>query len=313
MTARPLLRKCHAESAINCTLDIASLQRTAICVDVIQLKFLSLEELEMSSKAKVSHGPPEDLGAIEKSFDRLRFYNLIVGLVHLVQAIVVFMLSNDFSLPVTASFMAGPPGSALSQRETLFNIPIGPAVGTFLLLAAVDHLLMAIPGVWPWYTKNLGRHINYARWWEYSISASVMIVLIALVTGVSDIGAVIAIFGVNSAMIFFGMVMEIMNRGRPSVNWTPYLFGCVAGILPWIVIAYQFIGAANRSEGPPGFVYGIVISLFVLFNSFSINMVLQYRKVGPWRDYVFGEKAYILLSLVAKSLLAWQIFANTLF
>ncbi len=268
----------------------------------------------MSNGVNVSHPRPSaDLSAMAKSWDRLRVYNLVVGLVHLVQALAVFALSNDFSLPVTASFMAGPPGSELSQRETLFSIPIGLAVGAFLLLAAVDHLLMAAPGVWTWYRENLGRNINYARWWEYSISASVMIVLIALITGVSDVGAVIAIFGVNAAMIFFGMVMEIMNRGKTSVNWTPYLFGCVAGITPWIIIAYQFIGAANRSAGPPGFVYGIVISLFVLFNSFSINMVLQYRKVGPWRDYLFGEKAYILLSLTAKSLLAWQIFANTLF
>ncbi len=264
------------------------------------------------------NAPSEDLvksatEVVSSSMDRLRIYNLIVGLVHLAQAATIFALSNDFSLPVTAAFMTGQPGSALSQRETLFHIPIGPVVGVFLLLAAVDHLLMAAPKVWPWYRDNLAKRINYARWWEYSISASVMIVLIAMITGVSDIGALIAIFGVNSAMIFFGMVMEIVNRSRDSVNWTTYLFGCVAGIVPWIVIAYQFIGAANRSAGPPGFVYGIVISLFVLFNSFAINMALQYAKRGPWRDYVFGEKAYILLSLTAKSLLAWQIFANTLF
>jgi Heliorhodopsin len=245
--------------------------------------------------------------------DRLRIYNLVVGLVHLAQAIVIFALSNGFSLPVTGSFMTGPPGSELSPREKLFAVPIGPLVAVFLLLAAADHLLMAAPGVWPWYRENLARKINYARWWEYSISASIMIVLIAMITGVSDIGAVIAIFGVNTAMIFFGMVMEIMNRDHDRTNWTPFICGCVAGIVPWIVIAYQFIGAANRSAGPPGFVYGIVISLFVLFNSFAINMWLQYRKRGPWRDYLFGEKTYILLSLIAKSLLAWQIFANSLF
>jgi hypothetical protein len=45
---------------------------------------------------------------------------------------------------------------------------------------------------------------------------------------------------------------------------------------------------------------------------FAINMVLQYRKVGPWRDYLFGERVYILLSLTAKSALAWQVFAGTL-
>lgn len=254
--------------------------------------------------------------AAESGLPRLRLYNLIVGLVHLAQAGVIFALSNGFSLPVTASFLGGPPGSAFTARETLWQVPIGPAVGLFLLLAAADHLLMAAPAIWHWYRDNLARQINYARWWEYSLSASIMIVLIALITGVSDIGAVLAIFGVNAAMIFFGMVMEIFNRpGEGSrVNWTPFLFGCLAGIVPWIVIAYQFIGAENRAVGPgvPTFVYGIVISLFLLFNSFGANMALQYGRVGPWRSYLFGEKAYIVLSLVAKSLLAWQIFANTL-
>jgi hypothetical protein len=258
----------------------------------------------------------EQNDASGSAMTRLRWYNLVVGLVHLIQAGVVFVLSNDFALPVTAGFLAGPPGSTFTARETLWNVPIGPAVGFFLLLAAVDHLLMASPWVWTWYRDNLGRQINYARWWEYSISASVMIVLIALITGVSDIGALIAIFGVNTAMIFFGMVMEIFNRPDAGnrVNWTPFLFGCVAGAVPWIVIAYQFIGAENRAQGAgvPTFVYGIVISLFILFNSFAVNMLLQYRRTGHWCNYLFGEQAYILLSLTAKSLLAWQIFANTL-
>lgn len=97
---------------------------------------------------------------------RLRAYNLIVGLVHLAQAIVIFALSNDFSLPITASFLAGPPGSGLTRRETVWEIPVGPAVAFFILLAAVDHLLMASPGIWPWYCANIRRQINYARWWE---------------------------------------------------------------------------------------------------------------------------------------------------
>ena len=135
-----------------------------------------------------------------------------------------------------------------------------------------------------------------------------------LICGVSDIGAVIAIFGANAAMIFFGMVMEIFNRDRDRVNWTPFWFGCVAGAVPWIVIAYQVIGAENRAVdgGIPTFVYGIIVSLFLLFNSFAVNMVLQYKRVGPWWSYVYGERAYILISLIAKSLLAWQVFANIL-
>ena len=70
----------------------------------------------------------------------------------------------------------------------------------------------------------------------------------------------------------------------------------------------------NRAgdAAPPGFVYGIFASIFVFFNVFAVNMLLQYRKVGRWRDYLYGERVYMLLSLFAKSALAWQVFAGTL-
>jgi len=41
-------------------------------------------------------------------------------------------------------------------------------------------------------------------------------------------------------------------------------------------------------------------------------MILQYKKIGKWRDYLYGERMYIVLSLIAKSALAWQVFAGTL-
>jgi hypothetical protein len=43
-----------------------------------------------------------------------------------------------------------------------------------------------------------------------------------------------------------------------------------------------------------------------------VNQALQYKRVGRWRDYRYGERWYLWLSLVAKSLLAWQVFANVL-
>ncbi len=73
-----------------------------------------------------------------------------------------------------------------------------------------------------------------------------------------------------------------------------------------------YLWSPTSAGSPPGFVYAIYVSLFVFFNSFAVNMVLQYRKVGRWADYLFGESVYVLLSLTAKSLLAWQVFAGTL-
>jgi hypothetical protein len=242
-------------------------------------------------------------------FRRLRWYNLIMGAVHAAQGVAILALSNDFSLPVTATFMEGPPGTTGALRE-LFTLPLGPAVAAFLFLSAAAHWIIAAPGVFGWYRAGLDRNRNYARWIEYSLSSSLMIVLIAMITGISDVAALIGLFGVNASMILFGWLMEKYEQpGRPS--WLSYWFGVLAGAVPWVAIVI-YVWAPGVSVEPPAFVYGIIVSLFVFFNSFAINMVLQYRQIGPWRNYAFGESVYVLLSLIAKSALAWQVFANTL-
>jgi hypothetical protein len=253
-----------------------------------------------------------DLDTDEAS--QLRWYNQVVGLLHLAQGVAMLVLSTDFTLPVTRAIPVGPPGTVAAQ-DTWFNIPLGPAVAAFLFMAALDHLLMATPGVNAWYNGMIASRRNYARWTEYSVSASLMVVLIAMITSVTDAAALIAIFGVNAAMIFFGMVQEAFVRpGREGVNWMPFLFGCFAGAIPWIIIAMNLVFSETSSSagGPPTFVYGIIVSLFIFFNTFSVNMVLQYKQIGRWRSYVYGERVYIVISLIAKSALAWQVFANVL-
>ena len=73
-----------------------------------------------------------------------------------------------------------------------------------------------------------------------------------------------------------------------------------------------YLWSPGSDAEPPAFVYGIFVSLFLFFNVFALNMVLQYKRTWRWRDYLFGENVYIVLSLTAKSLLAWQVFSGTL-
>jgi len=243
-------------------------------------------------------------------FRRLRIYNLVMGLFHAGQGVAIALLSSDFALPVTASFMEGPPGTPAGRPETLFEIPLGYAVAAFVFLSALAHFTIAAPGVYGWYVRNLRRSRNYARWIEYALSSSLMVVLIALLPGIFDLAALLALFGVNTSMILFGLLMEHYEEpGHP--NWMPFAFGCLTGIVPWLAIGL-YVWSPGSAVNPPAFVYWIFGTMFVFFNSFAINMVLQYKQVGPWRDYLFGEAAYVLLSLTAKSLLAWLVFANTL-
>jgi hypothetical protein len=246
-------------------------------------------------------------------------WNAVLAVLHAVQGLIILAISfaRDpiVSSPVVSSYLTFDTAAQtlVPAQRTLFELPIGPAVATFFFMSAIAHFLLA----WPlrrWYEERLGAHIQPMRWIEYALSSSVMIVVIAALAGIQEIGTLVAIFGINAAMNLFGWSMESANQGRAKTQWNHYIFGVIAGIVPWIVIGIALWSSATvQGAAPiPGFVIAIFVSLFVAFNVFAITMILQYRKVGRWRDYLVGEKTYMFLSLFAKTLLAWQVFAGTL-
>lgn len=238
---------------------------------------------------------------------RLRIWNLSLSALHAVQAIAVLVIASDFAIDVTTAYPAGPPGTVVPQAQEAFAVPIGIAVAVFLALAAADHFVTGAPQRKS-YERNLSRGVNPFRWLEYSASATIMVVLIALYAGITQISALIAIVGANVAMILFGWLQERFDPRGQQPDLTAFWFGCVAGAAPWVAITVNLVGASEV----PGFVYGIFFSLFVFFMSFAANQWLQYRRIGPWKDYAFGEFVYLVLSLAAKSALAWQIVAGSL-
>ncbi|MGK0715852.1 heliorhodopsin HeR [Leucobacter sp. W1153] len=253
----------------------------------------------------------------EEQISRLRAYNLVAGTLHLLQGLAFLFLlsrlSSQVMFPVTVDYMTGPPGVDLpTERVVLFEINLGLGVVAFLLLSAFFHYLISLPGVFPRYARGLKQQHNYFRWTEYSLSSSVMIWLIAQLTGVSDFAALVAIFAVNASMIMFGALQEKYETPG-NKKFLPFVFGSITGVVPWIIIVIYTLqpGSTNSTE-VPGFVIGIIVSLFVFFNTFAVNQVLQYRQVGGWRNYLRGERMYITLSLVAKSVLAWQVFSGAL-
>ena len=255
----------------------------------------------------------------EITYSGLRKFNGLMFILHFAQGAVMLAAGlavspiKDFRLPWTVSFLKYNEAiqRLVSQTNEVARIPIGAIVSSFLFLSAIAHFRIILPGINKHYNAGLERKINYFRWYEYALSSSVMIVLIAMFFGVYDLASLILIFGTNATMNLLGLMMEKHNQQTEKTNWTAFIFGCVAGSTPWIVILMYFLGSGEFSR-IPGFVYAIVISYFVLFNLFPINMVLQYRGKGKWKNYLVGERGYIVLSLVAKSLLAWLVFAGTM-
>lgn len=247
------------------------------------------------------------------SMNRLRRYNIFAGMLHLIQAVIILYLSKDFLLPITGSFLKFDYVSQSLKPTTtdLFQISLPILIAVFFILSSFAHLIIATVYNKK-YTKDLAVGINKARWIEYSISASVMIVAISLLVGIYDFSSLIMLFCLTSFMNLMGLVMEVHNQTTKKTNWLSFIIGCLAGVVPWLVIAFYMWLGADMGSKAPDFVYWIFVSIFMFFNCFAINMVLQYKKIGPWKNYLYGEFVYIILSLVAKSLLAWQVFAGTL-
>lgn len=243
----------------------------------------------------------------------LRRYNIIAGFLHLTQGFAVLLLSRELSLPITGDFLQFNEASQSLEpaSTTLFNLSLPLLVAGFFFLSALAHFSIAT-FYRKKYVADLARGINKARWIEYSVSASIMIVAISLLVGIYDFMSLVMLFSLVAMMNLMGLVMEIHNQTTKKTNWLSYWIGCFAGIIPWLVIAFYLWLGADQGSQAPAFVYWIFVSIFIFFNCFALNMVLQYKKVGPWKDYLYGEFVYIILSLVAKSLLAWQVFAGTL-
>jgi hypothetical protein len=256
----------------------------------------------------------------------LRRWNRFLTIAHGAQFVAMLAISKTAAVfePVVPTvrpiFEGGQFSGVEPSSVTLLSVPLAWVIATFFLMSAIAH---AAAG---WFLRDryeawLARGMNPLRWVEYAFSSTVMIVAIAYISYIVEFPALVAIAAANVSMNLFGWTMESTNEGRLAagrpIDWKPFIFGCIAGIAPWIgifsiVLAYSAQEGLPADAGIPGFVYLIIGSLFVAFNIFAITMVLQYRKVGRWRDYLYGEKTYMVLSLVAKSLLAWQVWSGTL-
>ena len=249
--------------------------------------------------------------------ERLRRLNFIASGFFALQIVAMSLLAKfDVTFPFSVTFLRFDLATKtlVSQTKTIYDLPLVWPILAFLAMSMIAHLIIST--VWyRGYKKDLQKGMNRARWIEYSFSASTMIVAIALLSGIYDLASLIMLFALIMVMNLLGMIMEIHNQTTEKTKWISYNVGWIAGIVPWIAIAIYFWASAANSVGDakiPAFVYWIYVTIFLFFNCFAINMFLQYKKWGPWKNYLFGERVYIILSFVAKTALAWQVFAGTL-
>lgn len=112
-------------------------------------------------------------------------------------------------------------------------------------------------------------------------------------------------------MNLFGLVMETanVNKAPDDIMWEAFWFGCFAGIVPWVLIIATCATTPGVSNYP-GWMFLILGLTALMFIVIGTHMWLKFKQMGWWKDswwgypnggYLFGEKVYLLCSVVAKS------------
>ena len=262
--------------------------------------------------------------------DHIDYLNTVTAVLHLTSCVAIVALTNNSwtvyatktevtweSVVPGAGSCADVPCKITVQDKRVGEMKLEWIVFSFHFLSTMAHVSYRTFGRLQ-YFHWLEHKMNPARWLEYFFSASLMQVVIQVLCGFTDVW----ILAMSAALIavtqFFGHATEqylkfAHGKVRPIERWQFFFMGWVSFLVPWVSVYYAFYDSLSRSDpGPPDWVYAIIWTLLLAFSSFAVAMgyfIWNY-------DDVFvaykTERIYIVLSIVAKTLLAWQLFAGLL-
>uniref|UniRef100_A0A7S4B3H1 Uncharacterized protein n=1 Tax=Chrysotila carterae TaxID=13221 RepID=A0A7S4B3H1_CHRCT len=169
------------------------------------------------------------------------------------------------------------------------------------------------------YEQGLEQCRCLSRWIEYSLSASIMIMVISVLSGQVMLAPLVLLFGLTLVTMQFGVALDISVRPLNARSWKEpsawkrlviFFLGWTPQIFVWSIVFAEFAWAANGESSAdavakvnlPGFVYAVVLVEFILF--FSFAFVQLGILLNPPSEYVRGEIMYQILSFGAKAFLA---------
>ena len=250
----------------------------------------------------------------------LKKYNLALAFLHLGSLLGIHLLSTS-KWPVyiilesskwspidtnSTQSCADTPCKIEPVYRSLTKVYVETLVILFHIPAFLSHLYAGVFHDQAYrYIDDVERPRVPHRWLEYSISASIMMVCILILTGATDFWILLLSFTMCAAVQFMGYLGEYYPD-----RWIFFFIGCFLMIPPWAAAIKTFLDSLDLAETKvPSFVKYIIWSLFAAYSCFAFVALGQ--KKGYW-DAIGAEKGYMILSLIAKTGLAWQIFYGAL-
>lgn len=230
----------------------------------------------------------------------------IAAVGHLIQASYTAYISassdNEIILPVKF------------KNTLLWEYKLSPLIASFAGLSAVNHIFTALNP--EQYKIHILHGNNPWRWTEYSLSATLMMIVIAQLSAVYDLDALVVISILTPLLMYIGHLTE--QYTDPKLAKILFVIGCVILLSIWIFPASSFIDAIQSStRNPPNVVYVIVVLMFILFSSFGVVNFLHINNrdnaQSIFSNFMTIETLYIILSLVSKSLLTNLTISGAIF
>lgn len=253
----------------------------------------------------------------DKSFNTLRWLNLGLGVAHTAAAstLLGLILSSDGIETGFFSLISNPnpaPSEFLYKLKASSSLRLDWLVFGFFAVTAAAHFLYA-SNVGDFYRKALLEGGNSYRWIEYAISSTLMIIVVASLSGIRDVRSLGLIASANVAIMIQGFVLErMLAKDSDTVDFV-VPFATSWGLLSiiWIAIIISFAKRINEAKAAgyevPDFVYGTIIPTFIFFTSFGvvnlIQIIKERKKKGSPKSIAPYEMSYTLLSLFSKLLL----------
>ena len=172
------------------------------------------------------------------------------------------------------------------------------------LITAFFHLFYAMSKN---YTKEIKKGYNRYRWVEYCITATIMIFILSIISGVKDFDTVLSLCALNAVLMSFGYFFEISTDNQ--AKYTALIVGFLILVFIWFIIfrnfAYRISEVNNNTqEKVPDWVYGVLIPMFFWWTSFGFVAIMNYYKGGKFIKY---ETYYIILSYLSKAFMGYYL------
>ena len=171
---------------------------------------------------------------------------------------------------------------------------------------------------------------NTLRMIEYSISATLMQVAIALVLGIESRLVIITIASLTILCMLSGLAAELLKSTYTKTAWLVHLLGWFSMISVWYIIFQKFNHSVEMSKldggaGPPSFVNTLIIVIMIVYMAFGLLQFVQLVWITWETERIDGkaytttrfnniiESGYNIMSLGSKTFLGFFLIANVLF